>query len=110
MRISYCVLTIIFVAFVATSAWAADEGSWQGWIADENCAKNYSKVASASHAGCAKACVGKGASWVLATQEGPFLLDLGEVTAEDHLGAEIVIKGELDDDTIKVTSISMANE
>ena len=110
MRISYWALTIIFVAFVATPAFAADEGSWQGWIADENCAKDYSKVASASHAGCATSCVGKGANWVLATEEGAFLLDLGEEKAEDHLGAEIVIKGELDDNTIKVTSVSLADE
>ena len=38
------------------------------------------------------------------------LLDLGEEKAEDHLGAEIVIKGELDDNTIMVTSVSLADE
>ena len=110
MKITYWTLTIILVAFVATPLFAADEGSWQGWIADENCAKNYSKSASASHAGCAKGCVGKGAKWALATEDGAFILDLGEVKAEDHLGAEVVIKGELDDDTIKVTSVSMADD
>ena len=107
MKITHWALTIILVAFVAAPAFAADAESWQGWIADENCAKNYSKAASASHAGCAKGCVGKGAKWALATEEGAFILDLGAEKAEDHLGAEVVIKGELDGSTIKVASISM---
>jgi len=110
MKITYWTLTIILVAFVATPLFAADAESWQGWIADENCAKNYSKSASASHAGCAKSCVGKGAKWALATEDGAFILDLGEEKAEDHLGAEVIIKGELDGSTIKVASISMADE
>lgn len=99
-------LAVGFAAF----ATAADQGSWTGWIADENCAKNYEKAANAGHAGCAKACVGKGAKWALATQEGHFILDVSKDEAEKHLGHAVTVKGEIDksNNTIKVSSIDQA--
>jgi len=111
MKIINLTLAIVLVTSFGVLSFADDTNSesWQGWIADENCAKNYSKAASASHAGCAKSCVGKGARWALATSDGHFILDLGETAATDHLGSEVVIKGTLSDDTIKVASISEAN-
>ena len=111
MKIVHWTLAIVLVTSFGVLSFAADDhsGSWQGWIADENCAKNYSKEPSASHSGCGKGCVGKGARWALATSDGHFILDLGETAATDHLGSEVVVRGTLSDDTIQVASISEAN-
>ena len=108
--VNWVLVAILFTSFGVLSFTAdSHSGGWQGWIADEHCAKNYSKAANASHSGCAKGCVGKGARWALATSNGHFILNLGETAAADHLGAEVVVKGTLNGDTIEVTSISEAN-
>lgn len=100
--------TLMVVASMNFGA-AADEGSWTGWIADENCAKNYEKAATAAHVSCAKTCFTRGGKLALSTREGHFLLDLDLGLAMPHLGHEIVVKGELNTqtNTIQVSSVSM---
>ncbi|MEE2839801.1 MAG: hypothetical protein VYC91_04650 [Acidobacteriota bacterium] len=106
---------LLFVAFT-TFGMSADEESWTGWIADENCASDYTKSATADHAACAKSCLVRGGEVALSTEDGPFLLDFSAVQgdeqtdeqADEHIGHEVVIKGELDPttNTIKVSSVS----
>ena len=104
-------IALLFVAFT-TFGMSADEGSWAGWIADENCASDYTKSATADHAACAKTCLARGVDVALSTEDGPFLLDFSAVQADEqadeHIGHEVVIKGELDPttNTIKVSSVS----
>ncbi len=100
--------TLMFVASINFGV-AADEGSWTGWIADENCAKDYEKSATAEHLTCAETCLKQGVKLALSTPEGHFLLDVNPALAEQHLGHEVVVKGELDTqtDTIKVSSMSV---
>lgn len=102
-------IVLLFLGFT-TLGIAADEGSWTGWIADENCAKDYTKSATANHAACAKTCLTGGGKVALSTQDGPFLLDFSADQADEHIGHEVVIKGELDPmtNTITVSSVSMA--
>ena len=103
-------VAILFVGFT-TFGVSADEGSWTGWIADETCAKDYTKAATANHAACAKTCLSRGGKVALSTQDGPFLLDFSAAQAEEHIGHEVMIKGELDPmtNTIKVSSVAMAH-
>ena len=112
MKKSICFIGIalLFVGFTTFGA-AADEGSWTGWIADQNCAKDYTKAATANHAACAKTCLKRGRPVALSTQDGPFLLDFSAAQADEHIGHEVMIKGELDPmtNTIKVSSVSMAH-
>lgn len=82
---------------------AAEKGSWTGWIADANCARDYAKAGNANHAACAKSCVSRGASWALAMPEGHLLLEVDAEEAEEHLGHEVIVKGELDEETNTVT-------
>jgi hypothetical protein len=106
-------LSIVVVLLAGFASFAlADEGSWTGWIADANCAKNYEKAAKAEHAACAKSCVSKGAGWALAMQDGMVLLDVSNEMAEQHLGHEVIVKGDLNKDTntVKVTSIEKAKK
>ncbi len=100
--------TLMFVASINFGV-AADEGSWTGWIADENCAKDYEKSATAEHLTCAETCLKRGVKLALSTPEGHFLLDVNPALAEQHLGHEVVVKGELDTqtNTIKVSSMSV---
>lgn len=110
MKNTVCVMfaAILVVGFVPLIAGSHHEGSWTGWIADENCAKNYEKAASPGHSGCAKGCVKNGAKWALATKDGHFVLKVDAAKAEGNLGREVTIKGKLDKEsnTIKVSSIS----
>ena len=102
------VVAVLAVAFAAFAAAGHHEGSWTGWIADENCAKSYEKVATAGHTGCAKGCLKNGAKLALATKSGTFLLDVDGAKAAKNIGHEVVIKGSLDKETktIKVKSVS----
>ena len=102
--------TLIVVASINFGV-AADEGSWTGWIADENCAKNYEKSATADHLSCAKRCLARSLKLALSTEEGPFLLDLDPTLVDEHLGHEVVVKGELNilTNTIQVSSVSHAH-
>jgi len=102
------VVAVLAIAFPVFAAAGHHEESWTGWIADENCAKSYEKVASAGHVGCAKSCLKNGAKLALATESGTFLLDVDEAKAGKNIGHEVVIKGSLDKETmtIKVKSVS----
>ena len=86
---------------------ANDEGSWTGWIADESCAKDYQRAASADHAGCVKSCLTRGGKLALSTKEGHFLLDFNLAFAVPHIGHEIVVNGTLDPETNTITVSSI---
>jgi len=109
--VTLCLFVVLATVFVGFAAAGHHETAWKGWLADENCAKDYKKSASADHAGCATGCVKGGAKWALSTPDGYFLLDLGTSKSEKHVGHEVVIKGELNKETktIKVTSISSSS-
>ena len=111
MKKAICLTAAILIVSISSIAFAGEAGIWKGWIADEPCAKNYAKVASAGHAGCAKACVKKGAKWALATKDGAFILEMDGSEAEKHLGHEVTVEGKLhkESKTIKVSSVSAAS-
>ena len=85
---------------------AAEEGEWTGWIADEACAKDYNKVATPNHANCARTCLTNGGRWALGTPNGHYLLTIDAALAGEHLGHEVTIKGQMDGNTITVASVS----
>ncbi len=99
------------IALVGTS-FAVEKGSWTGWIADENCAKDSAKASKPEHKNCAASCMKRGAKPALATEKGVFLLDLGSTKAEDHLGFPVKVEGELNKETntIKVSSVAKAEK
>jgi hypothetical protein len=104
--IGLSVAALLLSGFVSFGM-AAEKGTWTGWIADENCAKNYEKAATAEHKGCAESCVSRGAKWALSTKDGAFILDMEGAKAAENLGHEVMVDGELDKDTntIKVTAV-----
>jgi len=96
-------VTLLLPAFAA----AADSGSWTGWVTDDHCA---AKGAKTEHASCAKKCLDNGGKLVFynTADEKIYNLD-NQKLAEEHLGHEVVVKGTVEGDTIKVASIDAAN-
>jgi len=102
---SRIVIAVLFVA-VASFVFAAEMGSWTGWVTDTLCG---AKGASASHAACAEKCVKeKGAKyalyneadksvWVLSDQEG----------AAKMAGKMVTVKGTADKEKKTITVSSM---
>ncbi len=105
---SVAVAILLLSGFVAFGNASEEKGTWNGWIADEHCGKDYTKVANAGHQGCAESCVKRGAKWALATKDAYFILDVDADNAKKNLGREVVIAGELDEETntIKVTAVT----
>ena len=108
--IFFTVLVLVLAGFNSFGI-AADEGSWTGWISDARCAADYAKSATADHVGCAKICIKNGGQWALSMPDGALILEIDAAEAEQHLGHEVVIKGELDtaSNTVTVSSVSLSN-
>jgi len=91
---------------LAGFAFAADMGSWTGWVTDSGCG---AKGASASHAACAEKCVKeKGAKWALdtPTDKSVWILSDQEGAAK-MAGKEVTVKGTADKDSKTITVSSM---
>ena len=99
-------LSILVLATFAVSA-TAEDMTYTGWVADEACAKDFSKAGNEAHKGCATGCLSKGGGVALASPDGFHLLDITNEAALEHLGMEVTVMGTLDEatNTIKVTSI-----
>ena len=99
---------LLLSGFVAFGNASEQKGTWSGWVADEHCVKDYAMVSKAGHQGCAETCVKDGAKWALATKNNHFILDIGADDAKKNLGHEVVIAGDLDEETntIKVTAVT----
>lgn len=108
--IFFTVMVLVLAGFTSFGV-AADEGSWTGWISDARCAADYAKSATADHVGCAKICIKNGGQWALSMPDGALILEIDAAEAEQHLGHEVVVKGELDtaSNTVTVSSVSMSN-
>jgi len=91
----------------ANRAYAGEDMTFTGWVADEACAKDFSKAGTTSHAACASGCLNNDGAPALAMESGLHLLDSDAEAALEYAAMEVVITGTLDEatNTIKVTSI-----
>lgn len=107
MKKTFALLAALLLVAGFASFAAAEDMTFTGWVADEACAKDYAKSATADHKGCATGCLKKGAV-ALSTPDGLHLLDITSEKALEHLGMEVVVTGTLnaDTNTIAVTSIA----
>lgn len=88
-------------------AFAAD-GSWTGYISDSDCK---AKGADEGHAACAAKCVKEhGAKFVFVNDADKkvYVIDAQDKVAA-HAGHHVTVKGSLEGDTLKLTSIEMAS-
>ena len=96
----------MFLLMIALSAMVLYAGEWTGYVSDSKCGV---KGGNADHAGCAKSCIGNGASAVLVSEGKVYTLDNQE-EAKKLAGEKVVVKGTASDDgkSIKVESIQKA--
>jgi hypothetical protein len=112
-RMFLCAVALAFVAGICLTAMSttADEGSWTGYVTDSLCAKG-GDMAKMKDSDCATMCVkDHGGKWVLysPTAKKAFTLEPADKVAE-HAGHYVTIKGNLDGDNIKVSSVTMIKE
>lgn len=95
----------VLALLAASIAWPA-EGSWTGWITDDMCgAKN-----PEGNAECAAKCVKEhGAKYVFVNEADKkvYTVDAQDKVAP-HAGHHVMVKGTVDGDKLKLTSIEMA--
>jgi len=97
----------LVLALCAAALVFAAEGSWTGYISDSMCG---AKGANEKHADCAAKCVKEhGAKYVFVndTDKKVYAIDAQDKVAA-HAGHHVIVKGTVDGDNLKLTSIEMA--
>src|SRR5437773_2697979 len=100
------VVVLVMLVFALSLVAMAEE--WTGYIADAKCASSKgAAVAADDHAGCAQACIKKGAAAVLVTAEGKVYKIENQDKVVDHAGHKVTLSGKMDGDKITVDSVKM---
>ena len=105
-------MNVKFAAGMALSLCAAvltfgGDGSWTGYISDSACG---AKGSNESHAACATKCVKeKGAKYVFVNDgdHKVYNIDAQDKVA-GHAGHHVTVKGSVDGDNLKLSSLEMA--
>ena len=106
-RFLICVFALLVVASLSLASGKGKEGSWTGWITDTQCG---AKGAKDGHTDCANKCVKQmKAKYALynPADKKVYVLDPQDKVAA-HAGHHVTVKGTVEGDTIKVSSIEMA--
>jgi hypothetical protein len=96
----------IVVGLFAGALAMAGDGSWTGYIADSKCG---AKAAHEGAAECTVKCVKEGAKYVFvndADKKVYAIDDQDKVAA--HAGHHVTVKGSVEGDNLKLTSVDMA--
>ncbi len=99
-------MAIAATLFAGTLAMAADN-SWTGWISDSQCGGANDKAGTAE---CTVKCVKEhGAKYVFVNDADKkvYVVDAQDKVAP-HAGHHVTVKGTVEGDTLKLTSIDMA--
>ena len=96
----------IVVGLFAGALAMAGDGSWTGYIADSKCG---AKAAHEGAAECTVKCVKEGAKYVFVddADKKVYAIDNQEKVAA-HAGHHVTVKGSVEGDNLKLTSIDMA--
>jgi len=97
-------IAIALVAVVIVVGLPLYAAEWTGWITDEHCG---AKGASTGHKSCALKCAEDGAALVFYNPADEKIYKLSDqAAAKEHLGEKVKVVGTLEEETIKVESIS----
>ena len=91
-------LSLLFV----TIAYAADKGTWTGYISDAHCGV---KEEMSTHAACAKKCVKGGEAPVFVVGDKMYAISNPKKVA-NFIGEKVTIKGTITDNSISIAKIS----
>jgi hypothetical protein len=86
-------------------AFSAFAGSWTGTISDEKCAAAHAD-ASEKSMNCVKGCV-KGGKAPVFVSDGKVYKIANPDKVMDHLGHKVTLKGDMKEDAITVSDVSM---
>jgi hypothetical protein len=96
----------ILIALVVGALAMAGDASWTGYITDSKCG---AKAAHEGAAECTVKCIKEGAKYVFVNDSDKkvYAIDDQEKVAA-HAGHHVTVKGSVEGDNLKVTSIDMA--
>ncbi|MBS1609337.1 MAG: hypothetical protein JSS70_11385 [Bacteroidetes bacterium] len=95
-------LVLPLVLLFTFTLYAADKGTWTGFISDAHCG---AKGNNAEHADCAKKCVKGGEAPVLVVGDKVYKFKNPKKVA-NFIGDKVTITGELEGEEIKVEKVS----
>jgi hypothetical protein len=94
---------LLFVGmFFSIVAFAADKGTWTGYISDEHCG---AKGNNAGHADCAKKCVKQGYAPVFVVGDKVYAISDPKKVSK-YIGDKVTITGTITGDAIDIEKIS----
>jgi len=93
---------ILLALLVSGIVYAADKGTWTGYISDADCG---TKGNNADHAECAKKCVKNGAAPVFVVGDKVYTISNPKKVAK-FIGDKVTISGTLTGDAIAIDKIS----
>ena len=104
MKVRFATLTA--ATLLAAAMTMAADGSWTGYISDSKCGV---KGANDKAGECTTKCVKEGAKYVFVNDADKkvYAIDAQDKVAA-HAGHHVTVKGAVDGDTLKLTSIDMA--
>lgn len=104
---------LLFVAAVALAAPAAVQAeTWRGTITDSMCGAKHSAEKhgekAADHKTCVERCVANGGEYVLVAKDKVFKISNQKFEdLKKHAGHEVMLSGDIKDETITVTRIEL---
>jgi hypothetical protein len=93
---------ILLALLVSGIVYAADKGTWTGYISDSDCG---TKGNNAGHAECAKKCVKNGAAPVFVVGDKVYTISNPKKVAK-FIGDKVTISGTLTGDAIAIDKVS----
>ena len=99
----------LFYAFSGTAllSMSAMAASWTGTISDSHCGATHAEASDAATA-CVKKCVKEGSDPVFVSDGKVYKLsDASKAKVAAHYGHKVTLSGDMDGDTINVTSVKM---
>jgi hypothetical protein len=96
------VVTALALSFTTAGAFAE---TLTGYVADAMCSKDPHKVSAASHADCAKKCIGMGDKPVLVVDEKIVYTVTNPDMLTKHAGEKVTVDGTVKDGALTVKSV-----
>ena len=95
-------IVILLALLVSGIVYAADKGTWTGYISDSDCGM---KGNNADHAECAKKCVKNGAAPVLVVGDKIYTISNPKKVAK-FIGDKVTVTGTLTGEAIAIDKVS----